>query len=160
MRISNDKKRFYYATQFNILILVFIASIMFYFVDSSQLNLVGNWIFLLIGISGLSIMFFILKGNQIFEYDSDGEALNFINKNVIAFQKKIIKDEFPKYKLTNFNIINALLFKKLYISIHSKKEKKIIIKYDISFIKNKDLKDLKLSLNKVISQNKQNQQTT
>ena len=109
---------------------------------------------LLIGVSGLVIIF--LRGRQIFEYDSDGEALNFKNHSIIQFLGKEAKDEFPKYKLVSFEIVNALLFKRLYIKITSKKHKESILKYDISYLTSSEIRDLKLSLQRTIKANKEN----
>ena len=109
---------------------------------------------LFIGISGLVIIF--LRGRQIFEYDSDGEALNFKNHSIIHFLGKEAKDEFPKYKLVSFEIVNALLFKRLYIRITSKKHKESILKYDISYLTSSEIRDLKLSLQRTIKANKEN----
>ena len=109
---------------------------------------------LLIGVSGLVIIF--LRGRQIFEYDSDGEALNFKNHSIIPFLEKEAKDEFPKYKLVSFEIVNALIFKRLYIKITSKKHKESVLKYDISYLTSSEIRDLKLSLQRTIKANKEN----
>lgn len=96
-----------------------------------------------------------LKGKQIFEYDSDGEALNFKNYSIISFFGKESRDEFPKYKLISYDILNAILFNRLYIKINSKKKRESILKYDISYLSSKEIKDLRLSLNKIVRENKQ-----
>lgn len=155
MRLSNQKNRTLIAALFNVLFVVFLLSIVFFFIDTQQLRLLGHWNYLLILISVFPIVFFYLLGDQIFEYDSDGEAINFINKNVLPFKNKIVKDEFPKYKLHGFNVINFLVYKRLYISLKSKKEKNITLKYDISFLTSSDIKDLKISLQKVVKNNKE-----
>lgn len=98
----------------------------------------------------------LIRGRQIFEYDSDGEALNFNNHSIILpFLGKNVRDEFPKYKLISYDIINAIIFKRLYIKIKSKKNKNTLLKYDISYLTSKEIIDLKISLNKVIKQNKE-----
>lgn len=103
----------------------------------------------------LLLAVFYVRGRQVFEYDSDGEALNFKNRNVLSFLDKALSDEFPKYKLKNYEIINAIIFRRLYISISSKKTNVIMLKYDISYLSKKELNDLKFSLSKVIKQNKE-----
>lgn len=110
---------------------------------------------LLIIVPSIFGLIFYLRGRQIFEYDSDGEALNFKNRNVL-FYEKAISDEFPKYKLISYEIIDALIFRKLYVNISSKKNKIITLKYDVSYLSKKELKDLKFSLSKVIKENKEN----
>ena len=109
---------------------------------------------LLIGVSGLVIIF--LRGRQIFEYDSDGEALNFKNHSIIPFLGKEARDEFPKYKLISFDITDAVLFKKLHIKITSRKKNEIVLKYDISYLTSSEIRDLKLSLQRTIKANKEN----
>ena len=99
-------------------------------------------------------LIFILRGRQIFEYDSDGEALNFKNRNVLFYEKPI-SDEFPKYKLISYEVIDVLIFRKLYINVSSKKNKVITLKYDVSYLSKKELKDLKFSLSKVIKENQE-----
>ena len=89
------------------------------------------------------------RGRQIFEYDSDGEAVNFKNRNIIPFLSKEIRDEFPKYKILSYEVVNAIVFKKLYIKIKSKKEHIAVLKYDISYLTDKEIKDLKFSLKKL-----------
>jgi hypothetical protein len=37
---------------------------------------------------------FLVRGRQIFEYDSDGEAVNFKNRNIIPFLSKEPKRSF------------------------------------------------------------------
>lgn len=113
----------------------------------------GTTALLIIVPSFLGLIFY-LRGRQIFEYDSDGEALNFKNRNVLFYQKAI-SDEFPKYKLVSYEIIDVLILQKLYINVSSKKNKVITLKYDISYLSKKELKDLKFSLSKVIKENQE-----
>ena len=109
---------------------------------------------LLIIVPSIFGLIFYLRGRQIFEYDSDGEALNFKNRNVLFYEKPI-SDEFPKYKLISYEIIDVLIFRKLYINVSSKKNKVITLKYDVSYLSKKELKDLKFSLSKVIKENQE-----
>ena len=113
----------------------------------------GTTALLIIVPSFLGLIFY-LRGRQIFEYDSDGEALNFKNRNVLFYQKAI-SDEFPKYKLVSYEIIDVLILQKLYINVSSKKNKVITLKYDVSYLSKKELKDLKFSLSKVIKENQE-----
>ena len=127
-----------------------------FFVEYYFYKLLGSGAILLLVIPTLIIVIFYLRGRQIFEYDSDGEALNFKNKNVVLFLDKPLSDEFPKYKLKSYEIVNALIFKRLYVTISSKKSNAIILKYDVSYLSKKELNDLKLSLSKVTKNNKTN----
>lgn len=81
------------------------------------------------------VLFFIfyLRGRQIFEYNSDGEALHIKNRNVFPLGKAM-NDEFPKYKMLHFEVFDAVVQKRLYVSLSSKKNRHIILKYDISYL--------------------------
>ena len=56
---------------------------------------------------------------------------------------------------TGYEIIDVLIFRKLYINVSSKKNKVITLKYDVSYLSKKELKDLKFSLSKVIKENQE-----
>ena len=124
-------------------------------VERYRLDFLGNESYLLLIIPIVILILFHFRGKQIFEYDSDGEALNFKNRNVITFLDKVVSDEFPKYKLLNYEVVNALLFKRSYITKKKKKSNSVILRYDISYLTNKEIKDLKFSLNKVLKANKE-----
>ncbi|MDY3350869.1 hypothetical protein PG357_02600 [Riemerella anatipestifer] len=109
-----------------------------------------------IGFSFFLYFVFYIKGRQFFEYDSDGEALNFQNRNIIAFLGKDAKDEFPKYKLDSYEIVDVFLFRRLYVRLKNKKGSLTVLKYDISYLNSKEIKDLKLSLNRTIKLNQEN----
>ena len=61
-------------------------------------------------------------------------------------------------KLVSYEIVNAILFKKLYIRIKSKKEHIAVLKYDISYLSNREIRDLKTSLGKIVRTNRQARQ--
>ena len=157
MRLSNKNKAPLYNFTLTFATLCLIIGCMMSFLNIIKLPVFGKMAsisLLLIGGAGLVIIF--LRGRQIFEYDSDGEALNFKNHSIIPFLGKEAKDEFPKYKLVSFEIVDALLFKRLYIKITSKKHKESILKYDISYLTSSEIRDLKLSLQRTIKANKEN----
>lgn len=156
MRLSNRKKEPLYNFINTLVIFSFAMSILIFFADRFELHTLG-WkasLFLLINIVAFGLHF--IRRKQIFEYDSDGEALNFRNYSIIPFLGKEAKDEFPKYKLVSFEVVNALIFKRLYIKITSKKHKESILKYDISYLTSSEIRDLKLSLQRTIKANKEN----
>lgn len=132
-----------------------LIGVVLFIVERYRLDFLGNESYLLLIIPIVILILFHFRGKQIFEYDSDGEALNFKNRNVITFLDKVVSDEFPKYKLLNYEVVNALLFKRLYITISSKKSNSVILRYDISYLTNKEIKDLKFYLNKVLKANKE-----
>lgn len=157
MRLSNRNKVPYYnfiLTVINVLIVIGIAA---YILEKTRLAMFGNESILFIIIPVLLLFIFLLRGKQIFEYDSDGEAVNFKNRNIIPFLGKEARDEFPKYKILSYEVVDGIIFKRLYIKIKTKKEHHhaIVLKYDISYLTNKEVKDIKFSLRKIIHANKE-----
>ena len=156
MRLNNRNRIGYFQFLSTFVVTLFLLGIFLFFVEYYFYKLLGSVAILFLVIPTLIIIIFYLRGRQIFEYDSDGEALNFKNKNVVLFLDKPLSDEFPKYKLKSYEIVNALIFKRLYVTISSKKSNAIILKYDVSYLSKKELNDLKLSLSKVTKNNKTN----
>lgn len=156
MRLSNRNRASYYNFLLTTINVIIVIGIMAYIIEKTRLTMFGGEEILFIIVPVALLFLFILRGRQIFEYDSDGEALNFKNRNIIPFLGKEARDEFPKYKLLSFEVVNAILFKKLFIKIKSKKDHAtIILKYDISYLKKKEIKDLKMSLRKIIKTNRE-----
>ena len=157
MRLSNRSRIPIYnfvLTLINVLILIGLAG---FILEKTRLAMFGNESILFVLLPVVLLILFLVRGRQIFEYDSDGEAVNFKNRNIIPFLSKEIRDEFPKYKILSYEVVNAIIFKRLYIKIKSKKEhhQAIILKYDISYLTDKEIKDLKFSLKKIIKANKE-----
>ena len=157
MRLSNRSRIPIYnfvLTLINVLIVIGLAG---FILEKTRLAMFGNESILFILLPVVLLILFLVRGRQIFEYDSDGEAVNFKNRNIIPFLSKEIRDEFPKYKILSYEVVNAIIFKRLYIKIKSKKEQRhaIILKYDISYLTDKEIKDLKFSLKKIIKANKE-----
>lgn len=155
MRLSNRNKTSVYGFINTLLIFFLIAGVGAYFLEKYRFNVLGKESFLLIAAPFFLILLFYLNGRQIFEYDSDGEVLHFRNRNIIPFLQKPLSDEFPKYKLLKFEIINMFFMKRLYIKISSKNNGVTMLKYEISYLTRKELKDLRFSLHKVIKTNKE-----
>lgn len=104
------------------------------------------------------LLFLIYRGLPVFSYDSDGEVLNFTavepNLNVLGSLTRT-HFEFPKRKLHSYRINRYPLRKVLVVKITSKSgnfKKQTIA---ISYLKKRDLKDLKRSLNGVLARNKE-----
>lgn len=157
MRLSNRSRIPIYnfvLTLINVLIVIGLAG---FILEKTRLAMFGNESVLFVLLPVVLLILFLMRGRQIFEYDSDGEAVNFKNRNIIPFLSKEIRDEFPKYKILSYEVVNAFLFKKLYVKIKSRKEhhQAIILKYDISYLTDKEIKDLKFSLKKIIKANKE-----
>lgn len=154
MRLSNKRKAPFYNFINTALLLLLLIGILLLIAEEIRFDILGVEAYLLVLIPSVLIIIFYLNGRQIFEYDSDGEALHFRNRNVVPFMNKPLSDEFPKYKFVKFETITFLFFKRLYITINSKSGN-TILKYQISYLSGKELNDLKFSLNKVIKNNKE-----
>ena len=157
MRLSNRSRIPIYnfvLTLINVLILIGLAG---FILEKTRLAMFDNESVLFVLLPVVLLILFLVRGRQIFEYDSDGEAVNFKNRNIIPFLSKEIRDEFPKYKILSYEVVNAIFFKKLFVKIKSRKEhhQAIILKYDISYLTDKEIKDLKFSLKKIIKANKE-----
>ena len=157
MRLSNRSRIPIYnfvLTLINVLIVIGLAG---FILEKTRLAMFGNESILFVLLPVVLLILFLVRGRQIFEYDSDGEAVNLKNRNIIPFLSKEIRDEFPKYKILSYEVVNAIFFKKLFVKIKSRKEhhQAIILKYDISYLTDKEIKDLKFSLKKIIKANKE-----
>ena len=157
MRLSNRSRIPIYnfvLTLINVLIVIGLAG---FILEKTRLAVFGNESILFVLLPFVLLILFLVRGRQIFEYDSDGEAVNFKNRNIIPFLSKEIRDEFPKYKILSYEVVNAIFFKKLFVKIKSRKDhhQAIILKYDISYLTDKEIKDLKFSLKKIIKANRE-----
>ena len=156
MRLSNRNRIPVFSFIYSLVGIIFILGVIAYILEINKFDIFGNKVWILLAIPLMLFLLLYFIGRPVFEYDSDGEALNFRNSHILySLTKKNAKDEFPKYKLLKFNIVNVLFFKRLYVYISSKKSHVIILKYDVTFLSKKQLKDLKFSLNKVVKINKE-----
>ena len=158
MRLTNKRKAPLYNFIHTFLIMLFFGGICAYLFEKisyKKLGLEEN-LFIIIPLSTLLI--FYLRGRQIFEFDSDGEGLSIKNRHILPYFFAPISDEFPKYKLINYSIINTFIIKRLYLNIKSKKSSGLTLKYEISNLTKKEIADLKRSLSKVITNNKKDEE--
>ena len=154
MRLSNRNKAPFYNFVLTLLNVIFILGVFAYILEKTRLAMFGSEEIFFVVIPILLLFLFFIRGRQIFEYDSDGEAVNFKNRHILPFLGNEARDEFPKYKIISFEIVNALIFRKLYIKIKSKKDHSaIVLKYDISYLSGREIKDLKMSLKKIVKAN-------
>ena len=154
MRLTNKNKAPLYNFTLTFATLCLIIGCMMSFLNIIKLPVFGKMASTsLILLGGAIYIILYLRGRQIFEYDSDGEALNY---SIIPFLGREARDEFPKYKLISFDITDAFLFKRLHIKITSRKKNEIVLKYDISYLTSSEIRDLKLSLQRTIKANKDN----
>lgn len=155
MRLSNRSKVGYFQFVSTLTIVLFLGGVALFCLERYMYHYLGLESYLLIIVPTFIAMVFYLRGRQIFEYDSDGEALNFKNRNVILFLSKTLNDEFPKYKFISYEIVNFIILKKLYVTVSSKKKPTLILNYDISYLTKKELHDLNQSLRKVSKMNRE-----
>jgi hypothetical protein len=113
--------------------------------------LIPNVIALLVGI-------FIFIVGKTFEFDSDGETINFKSNGVLVSQFMHYREqrtEVPKSKLKDFKVENYFFYKRLHIFIHSRNSRGYRhYKYNITFLTGKKVKALKMSLAKILEKNK------
>ncbi|MBP3839404.1 MAG: hypothetical protein J6D35_00375, partial [Chryseobacterium sp.] len=95
MRLNNRNKAGFYNFISTTILLIFVFGCGAFFMELFKFDFLGKGTTaLLIILPSFLGLIFYLRGRQIFEYDSDGEALNFKNRNVLFYQKAI-SDEFP-----------------------------------------------------------------
>ena len=155
MRLNNRNRSGYFNFLSTLVVMTFLVGIGAFLLEYFVYDILDGLQWLLLIIPTTLLMVYYFRGRQIFEYDSDGEALNFKNRNVILFLDKSLSDEFPKYKLLNYEFVDIFILRRLYITISSKKTSSLILRYDVSYLKSKELKDLKISLSKVVKKNKE-----
>lgn len=114
-------------------------------------SLIPNVIALLVGV-------YIFIVGRTFEFDSDGETINFKSNGALVSQFMHYREqrtEVPKSKLKDFKVDNYFFYKRLHIYIHSRNSRGYRhYKYNITFLTSKKVKSLKMSLAKVLEKNK------
>lgn len=114
-------------------------------------SLIPNAIALVVGV-------YIFLVGKSFDFDSDGETLNFKSNGLLISKFMHYREqrtEVPKSKLQNFKVNNYLLYKVLHVYINSRNKRGYRhYKYNITFLTGKKTKALKISLAKVLEQNK------
>ncbi len=161
MKISNENRKVYFQLVNTVFIvgLLLIAFGLFISFGKLKYNLLGS--------AGLLVVLYLIhkwRGYPFFQYDSDGETLNFMNKDfymIFGDPRVIKKAEFPKKKLLGYQINNYLIKKKLILVVKSKRteSEKTRQSFDITYLRNSEIRDLKRSLDKVRSNNKKLENT-
>ena len=106
------------------------------------------------------MVFVVYRGLPQFNYDSDGEVLNFTasEPNLKFLGKRFVShSEFPKRKLSSYKIVTWPFRRTLTVYITSKEGGPKKQKIGISYLKGKEVRDLKRSLDRVLVTNRQNQ---
>lgn len=158
MRINNKRVNVWVASAYSLFLMALAFSILLLIVPISPIvNKVSPY--LLIGLSLFLIFIFYKLGHQNFEYNSDGEVLNIKTHDPFWIQyfpnSKVFVD-FPKKKLTGYQIRNKILTRKLDLFLKSKRTKKgyIRLTFTITYLNHSEITDLKKSLNRILANNK------
>ncbi|TWP23005.1 hypothetical protein ETU08_09535 [Apibacter muscae] len=137
-------------------LIVCVSSIIFIYLDIRSLQYRDDLVFIL---SLLILLYLTYLGCPFFKYDGEGETLIFQNKRSLASSVfvKELQSDFPKRKLKKFNIKKSYFFKKtleIYISSNRVSGGLSKLRFDISYLSSKQIRNLKISLDKVVKENK------
>lgn len=157
MRINNKRIKIYIETLYILLLLGLFFSILLTFIPISIITKFVSPYILVIGFTS-AIIFIYKLGHQHMEYSSDGEVLNIKTQDAFWVKynpnSKTIVD-FPKSKLVNFKIKQGILQRKLELYVTSRRSQNGIVKlsFNITYLNNSEINDLKRSLNKILKKN-------
>lgn len=158
MRINNAKVKKTILTAYFLLLLAVILNMLVF-------GLFRNWISNTNLEWGLIIGFFVVvfvalhSVAKYFEYDSDGDVLVIINRGMVVseivnYREKIV--EFPKRKLIYYKLKDYGIYKSLNLYIRSGDHHQKRIKFNVTLVPKRKLRFMKMSLDKVVKQNKAN----
>ncbi|MCT6869250.1 hypothetical protein [Apibacter sp.] len=156
MKFQNPKTKNKVAIINIVILIIFITSFIFIYLNIPAFGKSDEFILLF---SLIILLYLTYLGCPFFRYDSDGETLIFENEKSlpISFLVKESLSDFPKRKLIKFTIKNKPLFKKvleIYISSRRVNTGLSKVNFDISYLNSKQIRDIRISLNKVINENK------
>jgi hypothetical protein len=122
-------------------------------IDNSTLQ----WILIIVFFVGVFLALHSVA--KYFEYDSDGDVLVIINRGMIVseffnYREKIV--EFPKTKLLYYKLKDYKIYKSLNLYVKSGEHHQKRIKFNVTLVPNRKLRYLKMSLNKIVKNNKRN----
>ncbi len=156
MRINNSKIRNTILTAYFLLLFVVIISMLVFGLFRNWIsNTTLEWILIMGFFLGLFMALYSVA--KYFEYDSDGDVLVIINKGLIVsefvnYREKIV--EIPKRKLLYYKLKDYGIYKSLNLYIRSGKNRQKRIKFNVSLVPNRKLRYLKMSLDKIVRNNK------
>lgn len=157
MRFNNKKETSIVPSIYIILVAVFITNA-FASVEMKYDDVPFNYSSLIPNLLALLIATYIFIVGKSFEFDSDGETLNFKSNGLLVsnfMHYRVQHTEIPKSKLTGFKVENYFFYKRVHIFITSRNKKGFRhYKYNITFLKGEKIKSLKQSLAKVVEYNK------
>lgn len=157
MRFNNRKETSIVPSIYIIVVAVFLTNA-FASVEIKYDDVPFNYSSLIPNAVALVIAIYIFIVGKSFEFDSDGETLNFKSNGLLVSKFMHYREqrtEVPKSKLQNFKVENYFFYKVLHIYINSRNRRGYRhYKYNITFLTGKKIKSLKISLAKVLERNK------
>lgn len=157
MRFNNRKETSIVPSIYIIVVAVFITNA-FASIELKYDDVPFNYSSLIPNVVALAVGVYIFIVGKSFEFDSDGETLNFKSNGLLVskfmhYREK--RTEVPKSKLKDFRVENYIFYKRLHIYIHSRNRIGYRhYRYNITFLTGKKTKALKISLAKVLEKNK------
>ncbi len=158
MRINNSKIKNTILTAYFLLLIAVILNMVVFglfrdWIDSTTLQ----WILVVVFFIGLFALLHSIA--KYFEYDSDGDVLVITNRGMIVsefinYREKIV--EFPKTKLLYYNLKDYRIYKSLNLYVKSGEHHQKRIKFNVTLVPNRKLRYLKMSLDKIVKNNKRN----
>jgi hypothetical protein len=88
MRLSNRNNTPLYSFIYSLVGIIFILGVIAYILEISKFDIFGKKAWILLAIPSLLFLLLYLLGRPVFEYDSDGEALNFRNSHILYLLSK------------------------------------------------------------------------
>ena len=159
MRINNKRVNVFVGAFYSLFLLGLFFSILLLIIPISQIvNRISPYLLIVIFIS--LIYLFYKSGHQNIEYNSDGEVLNIRTQDpfwVQYFPSQKTLTDFPKKKLTGFKIKKSIFSRKLELYLTSKRSQKgyVRLSFPITYLNKSEISDLKKSLNRIITKNKE-----
>ncbi len=157
MRFNNGSLQKWVPLVYFFLFLGILLSVLVYGVMMEEKS--ANLIWYVLPTVGFLLLFaFVYKVVAFFEYDSDGEVLNFINKglmlsNFMNYREK--RAEFPRDKLKDFKIINYVIYRNLRLLVSSRSGRTKKLHFNITFLNARKRKALYNSLDQVVKHNQE-----
>ena len=161
MRINNKRIIPLIETYYTVLFVGLFITVLLIIIPVSAVNHIISPYFLFVGFAAL-IFVFNKFGHQHFEYNSDGEVLNIKTQDpfwVRYFPNSKNMVDFPKQKLLRYKVKNMIFKKTLELYVTSKRTSNGMakLKFNLTYLKNSEIADLKRSLSKVVKHNQENQ---
>lgn len=158
MRFNNKKETNIVPSIYIIIVAVLITNT-FAAIDIKYDDAPFNYSSLIPNFLALLLALYIFTVGRYFEFDSDGETLNFKGNGLLIslfMHYREQRTEVPKSKLKGFKVENYFFYKRLHLFIRSRNSKGYRhYKYNITFLGGAKLSSLKISLAKVVEQNKE-----